>query len=812
MLNPGEGSLRGSMLCFTILIMLCPMVSEAKTSTDFANGFANGLYEAMGGCTEGLNSVLIYGVKSDGESPFEFNPVDFAASVVGLVVVPIFTIFICCGFCCGRCFQGCKCCCKPCGAEHCGGKLPTKDVYPGWEKAVTWGLLALSWIAIFSFAIVGYASFVDFKTYWEELVDGGVDLYGGPSLVKGDISGAITKIKTDATGFINGEVNPLFDGLDPVRNNLQNLELNLTSLKTAMEELQRYIEGCDTTAAGWTDGSCSSTGSNFHTACTPQQEEHYDTGEGVVMSDGSIAPNCQANLAGDPGPCPCCADCAQVIVDIQTVIDSLPSQESIDELDQPLDTTQIDADVDEALGDWEAQIDSFEESNEPLKWLHDNQDDVKGYLGSGRVEGGAALFFLLPIIMCILILVALVLQAIGTKTDMPGYIWWTAFTIGVIHFVIIISPSWGAFSLFAIPYGTVCEEPTGTSYDVTVERFLSDCLFDGTKFIWPLVDPPIERATISDNLAAFNARDKIDSAAIDEVLTDVDDYTAAYNEDDIDGLNSEENKQAFNIARDCSAFPGAAQAECDAYVARMRTYESDIDARIDTIKLAGANVQALVDSTKELAANFKVDIDRIFVRTDELLEGMVDTAWDVGKCTRFNSLYVGVADPYNGILDAFIATWAALFMIFIFTPVMLCSMCHGAKIMYRGRHPDDYVAGGEHVKSDGAPDARNELTSVVPPMPNNGIQTKGNIEQPGSLVYPSTGTPTNPGLSDASGMPPMMSPQTTFAEERPFSEDNVTAPTAPVFFDAYNGAPQSQNLYGNQQQQHIYPYVDAGMA
>mmetsp|Transcript_42733 Transcript_42733/g.100433 ORF Transcript_42733/g.100433 Transcript_42733/m.100433 type:complete len:836 (-) Transcript_42733:249-2756(-) len=787
MLNYEQGALRSSVMCFTLIIFLYPVASAAKTSTGFANGFANGLYESMGGCTEGLNSVLIYGVKADGESPFNcasFNGEDctvgdMAASIIGLIIAPIITIFLCCGFCCGRCFQFCKCCCKPCGAEECGGRLPTKAVYPGWEQGLTWALLGISWVAIFCFSITGYASFVDFKTNWEDLVDGGVALYGGPDLVKGDINVAISKIKTDATSFITDEVNPLFEGLDPVRNNLRDLKTNLNALKTSVQHLQRYIEGCDTTAPGWTDGSCSVDSANFHTACTSTETEHYTTGQGVVMSDNTVAPNCQVNVLGDPGPCPCCADCAKVILDIQDVIEQLPAEARIDELDQPLDAAQIDSDVDEALGDWEGQIDSFEDGNEPLKWLDENQDDVKGYLGSGRVEGLATLFFLFPIIACVLIVAALALQfegvKSGRKSDLPGYIWWTAFVIGVVHFIIIISPFWGAFSLLAIPYGGFCEAPTGTNYDVTVEKFLSNCLFDGSQHIWPLVDPPIERSTISENLADFNAREKIDAGAIDDVLNDVDAYTGSYNQDDIDGLDSAENKDAFRIAQDCAAYeaPGSTTADCDAFLARMSTYERDIDTRVAAIKAAGANVQALIDSTKTQAGSFKADIDKVFVRTDELLARMVDTAWEVGKCTRFNSLYTGIAAPFDGILDAFIATWAALFMVFVFTPVLLCSMCHGAKIMHSQRHAGDSEGGKQAESTEPAADASSHaLTSVVPPMPNNGIETQGAVKH-SSLVYPSGGpgvtvpTGTESGLTVPTGMPTTTIPQKPAADKVP---------------------------------------------
>jgi len=826
------------LLCIAAILLCNLSVSNAQdTAQNFAKDFGTPLYESMGGYSGfegGLGPVL----KASEDDP------DFAADcfmmrsssdecsyltflayccIFGIIVVPVITMFCCCGFCCGRCCKACACCCKPCGQEACCNNTFTRKEIPTWEMGLTFGCLFISWLAVLSFSAVGFASFAQLEQEGALLVDGAVNLYQTPSLLRQDIDSSMEGIKDKAIGFVETDVNPKFNRLNDVRASLDTIRARMEEMKGIIEELQFFVEGC---AEGVAPEDCTvANRAAVHNACASGETEHANNGVGVVMDNAATSPQCTAfTITGElvAAPCPCCENCISIIADIDAVIQELPGDEEIDEVDQPIDTADLQAQFDDATSEWSTEMDNMEESTKDLKFIEEGEQEMKDYLSEGNVKGAAALFFVLAWIICILVVAGLVLGFM--KMSAAGVVLYTAFVLGVLYFIIIICPAFGLWSLIAIPFGDVCDAlpgkggssealvsslPEETAGEVT--DFLDGCLFDGDKYLWPLVD--MTKDSFKEELGDFGS-DRIDRQQIDDNLA-VADYTADYDLDDIEDMNS--NEGTYGITTTC---PSIGAPDCPQFVADMEEYSGNIQTRIALIKPLGADIQAEIDSLKATATLMSEEFNEVLDNSDKLVDDMINDAWEIGRCTRMNDAYEQLRHPMcDRISPVFVATWAALFMTGIFLPILLCSIAKAAKFAHRHRTPEGEregggVAPGEEGAAQGKP-VDDDPSRLPKAKADNTMEAPPSVE-------------------------PVLSPSTTYAQDRPFSEDSVASPGAPVFTDPYNqpqphinfndpgpgplapgmpppGMPPPPAVYGAPQPvyggaQPLYPYIDRGMA
>lgn len=136
----------------------------------------------------------------------------------------------------------------------------------------------------------------------------------------------------------------------------------------------------------------------------------------------------------------------------------LSTDADLDGLNATLDLSELDATIDEAMGDWDQSLTDFEDTLAPVD---DGVTEAKSAITADQVDGIAAGIFLLCWIVLICVLVAILLRTLGAMSGsklahLDWYCWWTAFVIGVFYMVIIVLPVFGWLTAAALPFETVC--------------------------------------------------------------------------------------------------------------------------------------------------------------------------------------------------------------------------------------------------------------------------------------------------------------------------------------------------------------------
>jgi len=437
--------------------------------------------------------------------------------------------------------------------------------------------------------------------------------------------------------------------------------------------------------------------------------------------------------------CQCCARCHTILSDIAEVQTQLSTDADLDGLNATLDLSELDATIDEAMGDWDQSLTDFEDTLAPVD---DGVTEAKSAITADQVDGIAAGIFLLCWIVLICVLVAILLRTLGAMSGsklahLDWYCWWTAFVIGVFYMVIIVLPVFGWLTAAALPFETVCAilpaqgenagdlfrllEAADSEVDYEIKTLINECVLPTQGYIWSSAN--ITKASLAADISSeFNVSKQLDGIDVGGTL-DAQGQTSAFNQSEVDALQPAEH----GVETGCPAAIPSGSPRCEVYQADMDAYKSDLEARIAKVKAASATVTAAISALQAVSASTKTKIDNIKVDADAVVLEIIDMIWELGTCSRISNAYEGLRSPLcDGVAAGLFGTWGVLFLMAFFLYLLLFLINKSAKMAYGDPPRSNQIEDEGNVPSG-------EVEKGIPVAPNGeNSQTKGQTPRPES--------------------------------------------------------------------------------
>ena len=387
---------------------------------------------------------------------------------------------------------------------------------------------------------------------------------------------------------------------------------------------------------------------------------------------------------------------------------ALPVSDDYASLNVTLDATALAPTIDGALGDWEKPLEGFKGD---LKSVDQAVQEAKKYITADQVDGIAAGLFLLTWIVLVCVIIAMVLSAWRNPVgDTGAYFWWGAFTIAVIYLVLVVLPGFGWITAIALPMETVCailpaqNEPatdlyrlmkasSGNEVEADVKLLIDDCVLDPQGFVWGATG--LTKAEFGGELtAAFNVSAELENSAIQSTM-DTGSQTASFNATEAEALSA----PVYGVQAACPAGIASDPTRCAAYLDDMATYESDLALRVAAVQVAAANVTAGIAGLAAAAAAAADGLAAVKVDSALAVDKIIDSIWNLGKCTRVSNAYEGLRVPLcDGVAAGIFGTWGVLFIMAFFLYFLLFLVNKSAKMAYAQRHPEGPPGGYDDGK------------------------------------------------------------------------------------------------------------------
>mmetsp|Transcript_58870 Transcript_58870/g.138808 ORF Transcript_58870/g.138808 Transcript_58870/m.138808 type:complete len:756 (-) Transcript_58870:280-2547(-) len=733
---------------FSALVLLqasLPLISGGQTGSDLSRDVSRPLFYQLSGVSNSEDGIidLVEQVNDDpanlqncggGGDGCKMATFIVGCIVAGSIVFPILTFFCCCGFCCGRSF--CKCCCKCCpNGEHCGGRYATRP-YKWIEVVMVVILLFGSVLILFVFSGLGFQSLSEMKGDYDDVLDAGLELVRTPAAIIADTNAGVDDIKTVGVELF-ASINEDFNILADVKALYANLSANLVDLRTEVLGLQWLVEGCDAGTA-----SCSIPPvlpPSLPAIVNPCVGGSHPIGVGALLSNSRVNPSCRNAQDTADVACQCCARCHTILSDIAEVQTQLSTDADLDGLNATLDLSELDATIDEAMGDWDQSLTDFEDTLAPVD---DGVTEAKSAITADQVDGIAAGIFLLCWIVLICVLVAILVRTLGAMSGpklahLDWYCWWTAFVIGVFYMVIIVLPVFGWLTAAALPFETVCAilpaqgenagdlfrllEAADSEVDYEIKTLINECVLPTQGYIWSSAN--ITKASLAADISSeFNVSKQLDGIDVGGTL-DAQGQTSAFNQSEVDALQPAEH----GVETGCPAAIPSGSPRCEVYQADMDAYKSDLEARIAKVKAASATVTAAISALQAVSASTKTKIDNIKVDADAVVLEIIDMIWELGTCSRISNAYEGLRSPLcDGVAAGLFGTWGVLFLMAFFLYLLLFLINKSAKMAYGDPPRSNQIEDEGNVPSG-------EVEKGIPVAPNGeNSQTKGQTPRPES--------------------------------------------------------------------------------
>mmetsp|Transcript_28420 Transcript_28420/g.59426 ORF Transcript_28420/g.59426 Transcript_28420/m.59426 type:complete len:770 (-) Transcript_28420:232-2541(-) len=636
-----------------------------------------------------FNSILINGdkqlkdcsaqpFKSIDGSPCAYMDNLLYCLVIG-IVVPVVTVFYCCGFFCARNGgEKCKCCGAMCRQPNCGGKYPSIAKYSPSETRCCCCGYFLNWIIICIFAVLGFLSTNAASQDIQLVVNSLNSAKAYAPTYKTAMSSRLNQIQSsslmslDSSNVNNRLYSVVADTASKVQEASQSMSALISSLKatcdsqncpTNPQDVSRFQNSTQmpVTFSAYTDRwiaggamlattvTCCPSNASWSGNLLNYSEAYYQNGD--LKPDDCIvqSPAIQSKLNSVGGWMCCrCVELSQRLSMCKSNLDRMNS--SVQGLNHGIiDRTTLGGAITALASPINTSIDSFDTSMSKISSIL--VQSSQALTNQAAIVGGSATVWALAIISVSCALFGLLLSI--------SCCWWTSYCLGVVN-VIVFFVLFGAFALISLPFGDLCSGIPKTGDSITIQQTwlltfsaqgrLSDLKPDyiGIYTGCLIPTPP------AGNLFRVSGRDKNNITGALKTVTG--EFTVS---------------EAL-IALDVGTYTSLFAESVELVRSNFSTFETVQTSLLSTVK----SIQDL----KEKAATSFALISGIISDRGSVISNTSDMIWSAANCSGVNNLYEGFRQPLcNRMSKSLDSIWVLFFFIGVAWFPMFCIICRSSK-------------------------------------------------------------------------------------------------------------------------------------